>query len=84
MDAIDRYGNIVYSDKVGEFKQVANQNPTLGSSSHYYAVKATFPDGRQFNALFTISEMERAMKRATNNPEDIPKEKGLFRRLLGL
>jgi len=51
---------------------VDNKYRKFGSNLEYYPVRLENNDGSFTDALFTKGQLERAIKRAIVNPEDIP------------
>lgn len=53
-------------------ESVENTNPRGPNADAHYAVAyVEFPDGTMKPALFTDSDLQKAMKRADKNPEDV-------------
>lgn len=58
---------ILFEDKVD------NKDRKFGSALEYFPVKVVKADGQETWAMFTESEIEKAIERANKNKEDIPK-----------
>lgn len=58
---------ILFEDKVD------NTDRKFGASLEYFPVKIVKNDGQEFWAMFTESEIDKAIERAVKNKEDIPK-----------
>jgi len=51
---------------------VDNKDRKFGSTLEYYPVRIESNDGHIVNALFTNSQLDKAIFRANKNPEDVP------------
>lgn len=56
----------------GLFVRVSNTSRDFGENLDYYALQAVY-QGKQTPMLFTQSQIEAAVKRARENPEDMPR-----------
>jgi hypothetical protein len=63
--------SIIYVNEV-----VENTERKFGSALEYYPVYIKNADGDYVPAMFTLNELEIAIKRAANNPEDTPRKSG--------
>jgi len=61
---------------------VENKERKFGSTLQYYPVKVELNDGSVENALFTEDQINVALDRASENPEDIP-ENTLWENIFG-
>lgn len=53
-------------------ESVENTNPRGPNADAHYAIAyVEFPDGTMQAALFTDADLQKAMKRASKNPEDL-------------
>lgn len=53
---------------------VDNKDHVFGETSEYYPAEIITDDGYEVRALFTKSQIDVAIKRATTNDEDFPKK----------
>ncbi|QJT70960.1 hypothetical protein GR7B_00162 [Vibrio phage vB_VcorM_GR7B] len=67
--------NKAIESKINMEEAVHNQDRKFGEALEYYPVVIEVGNGLKKNALFTKSQLEQAMSRADNNPEDCPPEK---------
>lgn len=61
------------SSKIDLTDMVENKERKFGSALYYLPVKVNDKDGYTQWAMFTESEVEKAIARANKNKEDIPK-----------
>lgn len=61
---------------------VENKDRKFGSILQYYPAKVELDDGSIENALFTEDQINVALERASENPEDIP-EDSLWQKIFG-
>ena len=62
-------------DSVIELKEVVeNKDRRFGSNIYYYPCEIVLKSGKKENALFTESQILKAIERATRNPEDMPEK----------
>ncbi len=57
---------------------VENKDRKFGSATEYFPCIIVDFDGKEHNALFTTSPIERATERADKNVEDMPKSHKSF------
>lgn len=72
---------------IDKSEQINNKIPKFGAALNYYPTYIKKHDGEMVFALFTGFELENAIKRGDNNPEDkIPHKssKGFFSKLFNL
>lgn len=62
---------------------VNNKDRKFGSTLAYYPIRIEDEDGVVANALFTKSQIDKAIIRADRNPEDIP-DKTVWQIIFGL
>lgn len=53
-------------------EMVDNKGREFGSALEYYPIRIEDENGTVYNALFTKSQLDKAMARADRNPEDVP------------
>jgi len=68
--------------KIDLTEKVENKDRKFGSALHYYPCHVEGKDGKVGNLLFTVDQIDEAMKRAEANPEDMP-EKSFWEALIG-
>ena len=68
--------------KIGIIKKVENKDRKFGSQKEYYVLHCT-DNGTPLVLMLTQSQITKAVKRASDNPEDIPKltRTGIFARI---
>jgi hypothetical protein len=74
-------GRKVRGGRIGDAKLVRNllsmkdalNRKRMEKADCWYHLRVQFEDGREKNLLFTPFEIARALKRARENPEDIPR-----------
>jgi len=74
-------GKPVRIGRIGDLKVVANQSPKPAANAQYFAIRVQGARGSEATLLLTRHEVERALTRAKNNPEDVPTAANLFDRL---
>ncbi len=57
---------------------VENKERRFGQNLQYFPCKVVDADGKEHNALFSASQIEKAVARADTNPEDVPEDKRNF------
>ena len=60
------------TSKIYQENKVENTERKFGSALEYHPVKVVATTGEETWALFTETEIEKAVDRATKNKEDIP------------
>ncbi len=60
--------------KIHLAEKVENKDRRFGSQLEYFPVMVAYSGGETSPALFTKSQIEKAIARAERNPEDIPGE----------
>lgn len=58
--------------RIGDLQVVANTKKHRAAKDKYNFVRVQTSDGKEVKLLFTDKEIERAIKRAQKNPEDLP------------
>lgn len=58
-----------------ETERVRNHARRFGSAPLYYPSMVVLKDGQRMPALFTENELQDAIDRARDNPEDVPPER---------
>jgi hypothetical protein len=58
--------------RIADLQQVENKQSHWAANSQYNFIRVQFPNGVETGLLFTDKEIERALKRAEKNPEDLP------------
>ena len=79
--AIDPSRTDVWAGRIADVRVVKNQMSLLDADSpttaepdpSYYALRVQMPDGREEHLLLTGTELARAIKRARDNEEDVPR-----------
>lgn len=71
-------GKIDIDSKIKMKEEVENKDRLFGSTTSYYPAYIVKSDGEEVPALFTAKQLERAMERASRNPEDLESEKTSF------
>ncbi len=69
--------------KILTSERVGNKERRFGSAVEYYPVMLTDDKGEEIPALFTKSQLDTAIKRASENMEDIPSDWSWVDWLLG-
>ena len=67
-----RIGDIHLVRNLLSMREVENM-ANIHEEGCWYHLRAQFEDGTESNLLFTRTEILRALKRARENPEDVPK-----------
>lgn len=70
-------GKDVIGGRIGSIQEVTNIAPRLNANLDYYHVRVQDKDKKEFSLLLTSHELKRAVQRALNNPEDLPKVRWL-------
>ena len=62
-------------------EKVENKERKFGSVLTYYPCTIEFGNGEKEKALFTKNQIEVALERGLDNPEDFPKKKSFWSKL---
>lgn len=79
--AKDPSGKEIKAGRLGDLQEVKNIDPKLNAKETYCHIRVQDKTGKEFSLLLTEHEVKAAIKRAQNNPEDLP-EVGWLRDLL--
>ena len=79
--AIDPNWADVWAGRIADVRLVKNRMSMLDANApsdaepdaSYYALRVQMPDGREEHLLLTAMELARAIKRARDNEEDVPR-----------
>jgi hypothetical protein len=66
-------GRAVQAKRRAELTRVENQKAHRAAADKYNHLRVQFSDGSEQHLLFTDKQIERAIKRASSNLEDLPK-----------
>lgn len=53
---------------------VENKERKFGADLKYFPARLELASGKVINCLFTVEQLQVAVERAENNPEDVPEE----------
>jgi len=75
--AKDLAGKIVRGGRIGDIQEVTNIKAKLNAETTYFHIRVQDSNGKEFSLLLTTHELKRAVQRALENPEDLPKVRWL-------
>lgn len=62
----------MFAKRIGDIQQVDNTKKHFAANSKYNFIRVQLPSGKEVELLFTDKEIQRAIDRASKNPEDLP------------